>query len=107
MMMKNKITALAILFLVSLGIQAQVDRSKQPKPGPAPKINLGKPESFTLDNGLKVMVVENHKLPRVNMTLTMDNPPHPEGDKTGVASLMGSFWEPVQIQLVKISLMNK
>ncbi len=53
-MMKNKITALAILFLVSFGIQAQVDRSKQPQPGPAPKINLGTPETFTLDNGLKV-----------------------------------------------------
>ncbi len=89
--MKNKITALAILFLVSLGIHAQVDRSKQPKPGPAPKINLGTPETFTLDNGLKVLVVENHKLPRVSMTLTMDNPPHPEGNKAGESSLMGSL----------------
>lgn len=90
-MMKNKITALAILFLVSFGIQAQVDRSKQPQPGPAPKINLGTPESFKLDNGLKVLLVENHKLPRVSMTLTMDNPPHPEGAKAGISTLTGDL----------------
>lgn len=89
--MKNRITALAILFLVSIGVQAQIDRSTQPEAGPAPEINLGSPASFTLANGLKVLVVENHKLPRVSMTLTMDNPPHPEGSKAGVSSLMGSL----------------
>lgn len=89
--MKNKITALAILFLVSCGIQAQIDRSTQPEAGPAPEINLGTPQTFTLKNGLKVLLVENHKLPRVSMTLTMDNPPNPEGAKVGVSSLMGTL----------------
>lgn len=89
--MKNKILALAVLFLTTTGIQAQqIDRSQQPEPGPAPEINLGKPETFTLKNGLKVLVVENHKLPRVSMTLTMDNPPHAEGNKAGVSSVMGA-----------------
>ncbi|NJY61201.1 insulinase family protein [Salinimicrobium sp. CDJ15-81-2] len=90
--MKNKIVALAVLFLATTGIHAQqIDRSQQPKAGPAPEINLGKPETFTLKNGLKVLVVENHKLPRVSMTLTMDNPPHSEGEKAGVSSLMGAM----------------
>lgn len=90
--MKNKILALAVLFLATTGIQAQqIDRSQQPKAGPAPEINLGKPETFTLNNGLKVLVVENHKLPRVSMTLTMDNPPHAEGNKVGVAGIMGAI----------------
>ncbi len=89
--MKNKILALAVLFLATTGIQAQqIDRSQQPKAGPAPEINLGKPATFTLKNGLKVLVVENHKLPRVSMTLTMDNPPNTEGDKAGVSSIMGA-----------------
>ena len=70
--MKKVIYILASLFL-SVTMQAQ-DRP-MPKPGPAPTVNVGKPESFQLKNGLKVLVVENHKLPRVNMTLTMDNPP--------------------------------
>lgn len=90
--MKNKIIALALLLLATTGIQAQqIDRSTQPKAGPAPEINLGQPETFILKNGLKVLVVENHKLPRVNMTLTMDNPPNSEGEKAGVSSLMASI----------------
>lgn len=89
--MKNKLIALAVLLISATGLQAQIDRSQQPEPGPAPEINLGKPETFSLNNGLKVLVVENHKLPRVSMTLTMDNPPHSEGAKVGVAGLMGSM----------------
>ena len=65
-----------------------------PKPGPAPEVNVGKPEEFTLKNGLKVLVVENDKLPRVSYTLTMDNAPYYEGAKKGVsdmtAALMGT-----------------
>jgi len=90
-MMKNKITVFTILLLMSFGVQAQIDRSKQPEAGPAPKIDLGTPETFKLDNGLKVLLVENHKLPRVNMTLTLDNPPHPEGSKTGISSLVSDL----------------
>ena len=89
--MKNRLIALAVLVLSSVGVQAQIDRSQMPEAGPAPKINLEKPESFTLKNGVKVLVVENHKLPRVSMTLTMDNPPILEGKKAGVAGLMGSM----------------
>ena len=89
--MKNRFLALAVFFLCATGIQAQIDRNQMPEPGPAPEINIGKPETFTLKNGLKVLVVENHKLPRVNMTLTMDNPPHTEGNKTGLSGLMGSM----------------
>ena len=72
-------------------LQAQVDRSKMPEPGPAPKINLQDAERFDLGNGLKVLVVENHKLPRVSVQLNLDNPPIYEGDKAGVASLTGSL----------------
>lgn len=74
-----------------VGAQAQVDRSKQPQPGPAPKINLGKPASFKLNNGLKVMVVENHKLPRVSASLIIDNKPNSEGNKEGLKSLYSAM----------------
>ena len=89
--MKTKF--LSILFVAFLGFQAsaQIDRSQQPKPGPAPSINLGKPQTFTLPNGLKVMVVEDNKLPRVSVNLTIDNDPFAEGDKKGVAALTGSL----------------
>ncbi|MGB5821788.1 MAG: pitrilysin family protein [Saonia sp.] len=81
----------SLFFLVAFSINAQIDRSKEPQTGPVPEINLGESRSFELENGLKVIVVENHKLPRVSYTLTLDNPPVFEGEKAGVAQLMGSL----------------
>ncbi len=89
--MKNKISIIIALFLISMGVNAQIDRSKQPKPGPAPKISLENPKEFELKNGLKVLVVENHKLPRVAFSLNIDRPPVVEGNKAGMSSLLGSM----------------
>jgi len=86
--MKKTIIVLSSLFL-TLIMQAQ-DRT-QPKPGPSPVLNIKKPTSFTLPNGLKVLVVENNKLPRVSFSLTIDNTPYAEGDKKGVADLTSSL----------------
>ena len=88
--MKKYIFSILAVFLIST-TTAQIDRSKQPKPGPAPTINLGTPKTFTLKNGLKVMVVENHKLPRASATLLIDNPPNYYGNKKGVDGLMGGL----------------
>lgn len=87
----KKIIYIAFAFMLTLGVQAQVDRSKQPQPGPSPSINIGKPKEFTLPNGLNVMVVENHKLPRVNFILALDNPPVAEGRLKGVSNLASSM----------------
>ncbi len=38
-------------------------RKSQPAPGPAPELHLPTPLEFTLANGLKVLLVENHALP--------------------------------------------
>lgn len=69
----------------------QLDRSKAPEPGPAPEIQLGEYESFTLKNGLKVFVVRNNKLPRVAFNLLIDRDPILEGDKAGYVSATGSL----------------
>ncbi|HRG18754.1 MAG TPA: pitrilysin family protein [Flavobacterium lutivivi] len=87
--MKKSIIILSSLFLTFM-TQAQDDRS-QPKPGPAPSIKIKKPETFSLPNGLKVLVVEDHKLPRVSYNLTLDNAPYAEGDKKGVDELTSSL----------------
>lgn len=76
---------------MAFSVHAQIDRSKQPQPGPAPKIDLKSPQEFTLKNGMKVLVVENHKLPRVSFSLTIDNKPETEGTKAGVSSLVGGM----------------
>ena len=89
--MRTTYISIITIFFLTLSLSAQVDRSVQPKPGPSPKVNLGKPETFELKNGLKVLVVENHKLPRVSAALTIDNNPIFEGDKAGISSLTGSL----------------
>jgi len=70
---------------------AQINRSKQPLPGPAPTVNLTQPSTFTLDNGLTVMVVENHKLPAVRVQLLIDNPMHASRNKAGVEDLFAAM----------------
>ncbi|PZX93961.1 insulinase family protein [Flavobacterium aquariorum] len=63
----------------------------QPKPGKSPIINIKKPQTFVLANGMKVLVVENHKLPRVTFNLSLDNAPFLEGDKKGVDELTSNL----------------
>lgn len=70
-------------------MQAQ-DRT-QPKPGKSPVINIKSPHTFVMANGLKVMIVENHKLPKVTFNLTIDNAPFAEGNKKGVDELCSSL----------------
>ena len=88
-MKKNILLILSIIF--SLNLSAQLDRSVMPKGGPAPKIKLEKPKEFKLKNGIKVLVVENNKLPRVNYSFRFDRNPIFEGEKAGVLTLLGSM----------------
>ncbi|MFY9241557.1 MAG: pitrilysin family protein [Polaribacter sp.] len=89
--MKTKIISLLAILTICFTLNAQVDRTKKPSPGPAPEVKFGKAEKFKLDNGLTIIMVENHKLPRASATLTIDNQPIFEGDKAGVSSMMGSL----------------
>jgi zinc protease len=89
--MKTKILSFIAFFLVTVAVNAQIDRSTMPKPGPDPEIKLGTPKTFTLKNGLKVIMVENNKLPRASASLTIDNKPYFEGEIAGVSSMMGSL----------------
>ncbi len=66
-------------------------RSAPPTPGPAPKIELGKYESFTMDNGLQVIVVENHKIPKVSYQLSFDMPIMSEGKSAGMRDMTGEL----------------
>ncbi|MGQ1946214.1 M16 family metallopeptidase [Geofilum sp. OHC36d9] len=88
--MKHIISTLLLSF-ITVGLMAQLDRSTPPAAGPAPKINIGKYQKFELSNGLKVFVVENHKLPMVTYSLTYDLSPITEGDAAGYIELAGSL----------------
>jgi zinc protease len=66
-------------------------RNQPPKPGPAPKIEVGDYERFALDNGLEVIVVENHKLPRVSFQVFVDAPEVQEGELAGFIDMAGQM----------------
>ncbi len=66
-------------------------RKNAPKPGDAPTIQIGKAETFELDNGLKVILVENHKLPQVSFRLFVDYQPVLQRDAAGYTNLMGDL----------------
>jgi zinc protease len=87
----KKIIVSLISILVVFAASAQIDRSQRPEPGPAPVIQLGEFESFELENGLKVIVVENRKVPVVSFQLTLDIDPVMEGEATGYVSMAGSL----------------
>ncbi len=70
-----------------------IDRSIRPPAGKAKEITVGNYEAFTLDNGLKVFVIENHKLPTISYSLSIDRKPIYEGDKAGYVSVAGSLLE--------------
>jgi predicted Zn-dependent peptidase len=89
--MKKITIAFVLTLLVAVGSFAQVDRSKLPESGPAPEIKIGEAETFTLDNGLKVFVVKNDKLPRVSFTLVLERDPIMEGDKAGLLGIVGQM----------------
>ncbi|MDX6181421.1 pitrilysin family protein [Flavobacterium sp. Fl-77] len=85
----KKIHTILILLFVTGSMLAQ-DRP-QPKPGNSPVVNIKKPQTFVLANGMKVLIVENHKLPRVSFNLSLDNAPFTEGNKKGVDELTSSL----------------
>ncbi len=84
----KRILLLCHFVLFSIAVHAQIDRTQQPEPGPAPLLQLDDPEEFQLDNGLTVLLVENHKLPQVSISLSIDHPLIVEGDKAGAVALL-------------------
>ena len=89
--MKKITLTIFTLALCTAGWSQKLDRSIKPKPGPAPEIKLGKSESFTLPNGLRVFVVENHKLPVVSCSIQLDVKPELEGDMAGYRDMMSEL----------------
>ena len=71
--MKKVIFSILISFPFIVG--AQIDRSKQPQPGKAPVINIKDSEVFKMENGITVILSENHKLPRVSFDFVMGSDP--------------------------------
>ena len=92
--MKNIFLLICLSFSMGMaGAQVKIDRSKQPKAGPAPIITFKDPSTYILPNGITVLVVEDHTLPKVSASLITDAGPIYEGSKAGMFSLMSQMME--------------
>ena len=69
----------------------QLDRTQAPPAGPAPQVDLGEYQSFTLPNGMRVIIVENHRFPMVSAQVRFDIPPILQGEKAGYHDLLGEL----------------
>lgn len=79
------------VLLFPMFMNAQLDRSRPPSPGPAPAVSMGEHKSFALPNGLRVIVVENRKLPLVSVQLRFDIPPFVQGQRAGLVDMAGDL----------------
>src|SRR4051812_21311724 len=89
--MQKIVLFIAALFTIPMLHAQDIDRSKPPKPGPAPIIKIDDPVIYKLSNGITVLVVENHKVPKVNADYFIDAGPVTEGNKAGMLELMGGM----------------
>ncbi len=76
---------------IPLLMLAQIDRTKAPAPDAPPQVRVGETKKGTLPNGMKVIVVENHKLPMVSVQVRFDHPPILQGSIAGYQDLMGDL----------------
>ena len=78
---------LFIALLLPSVLLSQVDRSIQPKATEAPLINFNDSEVFQLDNGLTVILSENHKIPKVSFSIEYGSESQLEGKKIGLGNI--------------------
>jgi len=96
--MKKVIISIASFLIATVVIAQQkpatpnkLDRSKRPTAAPAPAIKMGAIQSFELANGLKVFVVENHKIPTVAYSIVLNVHPAMENEAVGLADITGQL----------------
>ena len=89
--MKKLIMIAAGAVLMQYAQAQTIDRSKEPAPGPAPVLNIKAPVIYKLPNGITLLVVEDHRLPKVTANYSIDAGSVTEGEKAGVLSLMGDM----------------
>lgn len=83
--------ALTSALLIPTLMLAQIDRTKAPAPGAPPQVRVADSKNGNLPNGLRVIVVENHKLPMVSVQVRFDHPPILQGAIAGYQDLVGEL----------------
>ena len=94
MRMTSLIAALIALPMLAQAPVGSLDRLPDPRTMPAPKLQAPQPkvQQFTLPNGVRVLFIEDHELPVVEMSAafkvgTLEDP----ADKAGLASMTATL----------------
>jgi predicted Zn-dependent peptidase len=82
---------MAAALVVQRASAQTIDRTHPPKAGPAPVLTIKDPVKYKLPNGMTILVVEDHRLPKISASLLIDAGPQKEGAKAGEITLMGSM----------------
>jgi zinc protease len=75
----RRVAALLAVAMLAAPALAQVKRYTDIKNTPLPEFKIAKPETFTLKNGMRVFLMEDHEIPIINVRALVRT---------------GSFWEP-------------
>jgi predicted Zn-dependent peptidase len=89
--MKKGILVAAVAVLAVSAWSQPLDRSVRPQPSAPRTPSIAAYQKMTLKNGLTVVVVENHKLPRLSVSLSLDMEGVLEGEKAGYVELLGQM----------------
>ncbi|MBR9977182.1 MAG: insulinase family protein [Bacteroidetes bacterium] len=82
---QRMVLLITLLLLLGGSLEAQIDRSKKPEPGPAPTASFPDYHESTLDNGLRVFVISNHAQPLVTFRLLIRSGSEYDGEISGIA----------------------
>ncbi|HEX4628021.1 MAG TPA: insulinase family protein, partial [Gemmatimonadales bacterium] len=86
--------ALVLSVHPTVRLSAQLDRTKPPTLPPAPALKLPAAENATLSNGLRLTVIEMHKVPVVNVQVLLDaGAAHDQPDAPGLATFTALMLE--------------
>src|SRR5437762_2591766 len=72
-------------------VQADVDRTHKPAPGPAPAAAFPDFKTATLKNGLKVFVIEDDRKPAVTFRLVIKGGELHDGNKPGTTGFVAGL----------------
>jgi zinc protease len=77
--------------LIDLDYKNFILNKKTLEIGSIPKVKINKKNFFELKNKLKCLVIQDHRMPIVNINLKLNIPPIYEGNKVGIKSIFGDM----------------
>src|SRR5215210_2192608 len=90
--MTKRLALLPALLLLAAGpLQADIDRTKKPEPGPAPEASFPDYKQETLPNGLRVFLIEDDRKPTITLRLIVRSGSIYDAQKTGLASAVATL----------------